>query len=128
MTSAHRRAVRHAEEQAGLCHWCGRPMRLAPFRPGGAPEPWSVSLEHLRSKGDPMYHRDTAAAHVLCNVLRGVLPPPEFIAYVHSAEFGALYRRTFGRRRSMASPKLKGVIRQIARREAPARRICRRSH
>ena len=119
MTSAHRRALQHAEEQQGLCFWCSRPMHVSLSRPDGGPEPWYLSLEHLRKKGDPEYAEATVAAHVLCNVLREVLAPSEFSTYVHSVVFEVLYQRTFERRRvTMRSRAIKSVVRKIAKWQA----------
>ncbi len=115
MTRNHSRMLHLWETQGGACHWCGRPMYRDGDCPGGPRSPWYGSVEHLLRRGEPGYREGVAAAHIYCNALREILSSEEFAAYVQGEEFAALYQRTFGRRRTMASPKLKGVIRQIAR-------------
>jgi 5-methylcytosine-specific restriction endonuclease McrA len=62
------------DNQGGLCWMCGLPMRLRPRRSGHGP--FDATIDHLcpRRRGAEVgVKRPAAAAHAICNHVRGTV-------------------------------------------------------
>lgn len=66
------RRLRLFEAQAGLCHWCKKPMSMVSSKPPKPPRDDYATFEHLlpRSRGGKSGPRNVVLAHHLCNARR----------------------------------------------------------